>query len=387
MAENKKTDPKDAIGKSKKIKEAEDASARRKKPGRVYKILLIVLCVAAVVALALLGLYHAILDHYLDQMNIVTKEPEMIFATTPLEPEEDPTEEETVTEIPPDLNGQLNGEKLPLICNTKDVKNFLLLATDNRQSGRAGRSDVMILVSINQKTGKITLCSFLRDLYVRYPTDPPNPISGGMDKLNHAFAYGGATLTMAVFKEAFNVEVNQYVHVDFTSFIQVVDAIGGLDVELSADEVSYVNRMVWEYPCGYDVNALEVRAGKHHLNGAQALAHARNRTIGSDWARTQRQRTLIQLLFAKVGTLSLSQLNEFLETALPLITTNIPKDEIKSLVSSLPGYMQYSVESTKIPQVGTYQSVKYNMIPDLSYNCHYLYEVIYGTRAEGDPRS
>lgn len=377
--------------KDNEIKESEGAAINRKKMGKAWRILLILFCVVAAVALAAFGIYHAILDHYLDQINIVTKEPDMIFATVPLEPEEMPTQEPVttpVTEEIPDLNGQLNWENLPLICNTKDVKNFLILATDNQLPGWAGRSDVMILVSINQKTGKIILCSFLRDLYVRYPTEPQNPISGGMDKLNHAFAYGGATLTMAVFKETFNVEVDQYVHVDFNSFIQVVDAVGGLDVELTADEVTYIYghmREPW-LPSDYPLNSLEMRAGTHHLNGAQALAHARNRYIGSDWARTQRQRTIIQLLLKKVGTLSLSQLNNLLETTLPLITTNIPKNELKSLVSSLPGYLQYSVESTTIPQGGTYQSVNYNMIPDLSYNCHYLYEVVYGKRADGDPR-
>ena len=367
---------------------------------KVWKIILIILCVVTVVAMAVFGAYHAILNHYLNQINISTKEPEMIFATTPLEPEELPAAEElsTVEEIPPveppvpetpDQNGQLNGENLPLICNTKDVKNFLILATDNRNPGWAGRSDVMILVSINQNNGKIVLCSFLRDLYVRYPTEPRNPINGRMDKLNHAFAYGGATLTMAVFKETFNVEVNQYVHVDFNSFVQVVDAVGGLDVELTAAEANYINKDRDTYswlPSNYVITPLEVKSGTQHLNGMQALTHARNRTIGSDFQRTQRQRTLIQLLLAKARSLSLSQLNNLLETTLPLITTNIPKNELKSLISTLPEYSQYSVENTAIPQAGTYQSVNYNMIPDLSYNCHYLYEAIYGTRAASDPR-
>ena len=376
-----------------KHKEIESKSfEKQSRKDRVLRIIGIVLCVISVLALLGFGIYHGVLNYYLSKINIVTEEEEMSFVTQRLEeeiPEPEETVEETITEEAPapeeeiDLHGTFGTGNLPLICDTKKVTNILLLATDSRQKGGAGRSDVMMLVSVNQETGKIVLCSFLRDLYAHYPTEPKNPINGGYDKLNHAHAYGGPTLTMAVLKETFNIDVKHYVKVDFSAFVQVVDAIGGLDLYLTEAEVQYINR----YEVGnakesnvdnYTPSPLQVVAGTHHLNGMQTLTHARNRTIGSDFQRTQRQRTVIEAIFSKAGNISLAQINNLLDVFLPLVTTNLPKDKMVEMVGKLPAMLGYSIESTKVPLEGTYQSVRYNLIPDLEKNCYPLYEQIYG---------
>lgn len=344
-------------------------------------------------ALIVFGAYHAILNYYLDKINIVTEEEELIFETQRLTeeyPDETQTAEvtETVTEEEEeiDLHGTFGTGNLPLICDTKKVTNILLLATDARKKDGAGRSDVMILVSINEENGKIVLCSFLRDLYAKYPKEPKNPINGGYDKLNHAHAYGGPALTMAVLKETFNIDVKYYAKVDFNSFVQVVDAMGGLDMELTAAEVRIINQnevgtATESWVEGYQASPLEVKAGVHHLNGIQALCHARNRTIGSDFQRTQRQRDLISAMIQKARTLSLSEINRTLDTVLPLITTNMQKDTMKSLIGKVPAMIGYSMESTKIPLEGTYSSKRYNLVPNLEKNCYPLYEKIYGEPA------
>ncbi len=367
------------------------SSVEKSKKDRVLRIIGIVLCVISVLALLGFGIYHGVLNYYLNKINIVTEEEEISFVTQRLEeelPEPTETEEETVTEEAPveeeiDLHGTFGTGTLPLICDTKKVTNILLLATDSRQKGGAGRSDVMMLVSINQETGKIVLCSFLRDLYAHYPTEPKNPINGGYDKLNHAHAYGGPALTMAVLKETFNIDVKHYVKVDFSAFVQVVNAIGGVDLYLTAAEVQHINRYEVanakeSHLTGYTPAPLQAVAGTHHLNGVQALAHARNRSIGSDFQRTQRQRTVISAIVSKASNLSLSQINNLLDVFLPLVTTNMPKEKMKDMIGKLPAMLGYSIESTKIPLEGTYQSIRYNLIPDLEKNCFPLYEQIYG---------
>ncbi len=353
-----------------------EKAAKKKSSHKVLRPILIIGGILLLLALLLWGAYHAILEYYLSKVNVVTEE-DLVFQTERL------TEEGEEPPITYEPNGELNEEELPLICNTKDVKNFLLLATDNRGS-EAGRSDSMILVSVNSKTEKIVLCSFLRDILAKFPAEPQNPISGGYDKLTHAHAYGGPALTMAVLKETFNIEVEQYAKVDFFSFRDIIDAMGGIDLYLTLDEVYTINDILsWqdEANAALGVSANDQIApqgeGMYHLNGVQALTHARNRSIGSDWARTQRQRDLIEAMMRKSSNLSLSQLNNLLNTVLPLITTNIPKDELKDLVGNVPSYLGYETESTRIPLAGLYHEEGYAIIPDAKANCTDLYDRIY----------
>lgn len=362
---------------------------KKSKKNTILKVLGILLCIVSVLALLGFGIYHAVLNYYLNKINIVTEEEDLSFATQRLTEEIPETFEETATEeVPveteePDLHGTFGTGDLPLICDTKKVTNILLLATDSRQKGGAGRSDVMMMVSINEETGKIVLCSFLRDLYAHYPLEPNNPIRGGYDKLNHAHAYGGPALTMAVLKETFNIDIKHYAKVDFSAFVQVINAVGGVDLYLTAGEAGYVNKnesanAKESHVSGYVCNPLQQVSGVHHLNGVQALTHARNRTIGSDFQRTQRQRAVISAMVTKASSLSLAQINNLLDVFLPLVTTNMPKEKMKDLVAKVPAMLGYSIESTKIPLEGTYNSIRYNLVPDLKKNCYPLYEQIYG---------
>lgn len=345
--------------------------------------LLVVLTVAGVI------IYNVTVDHYLDEINVVTKETDLIFETEVITSEDGNA---SVVEDP-EHNGELNADNLPLICNTKYVKNYLLLAVDSRGK-EAGLSDSMILLSVNTKTGKIVLCSFMRDILAKYPTEPTSPVAGKYDKLNHAHSYGGPELTMAVLKETFNIEVSQYAKINFSAFRDMVDAMGGLDMNLSSAEVNAINSILSETMQEPANNALKVTsrdmltnkgAGVYHLTGVQALSHARNRRVGSDYARTQRQRDLIQAMAKKATTLSLSQLDNLLTTVLPLITTNIPKDTMKDMIGDLPSYLTYEIQSTRVPGDGMFTEKNYNLIPDLEKNCFALYELIYGEKAPGAP--
>ncbi len=361
------------------LRRALRAFAKRMKKDKGFRIG--VIAVSSLLVLILLGViaYNAILDHYLDKINVVTEE-NLVYQTEIITGEDGPSAVED-----PEHNGELNDANLPLICNTKDVTNVLLLAVDSR-GGDAGRSDTMILVSINQKTGKVVLCSFLRDILAAFPKEPASPVAGMYDKLTHAHAYGGPELTMAVLKETFNIEVAHYAKVNFSAFVSVVDAMGGVDLYLTSGEAAEINAYETltakdSQLYGYKANPLPVKEGVAHLNGVQALTHARNRTIGSDWARTQRQRDVIQALAKKAKNLSLSQLNNLLNTVLPLITTNMPKDMMKDLIGKAPALLGYEIESTRVPGNGLYTERNYQIICDLEANCTALYELIYGEKA------
>ncbi|MBE6712069.1 MAG: LytR family transcriptional regulator [Ruminococcaceae bacterium] len=368
-----------------------DGKPTKSKKKTWLKALGIVFCVFAGLALLLICAYHGIVNYYLDKINYETgKNEDLIYETQRIV---DDLPQSTLQGTPPveeipvseeiDLHGTFGTSDLPRICDTKDVTNILLMATDSRKEGYAGLSDVMMLVSINQKTGKIVLCSFLRDLYAHYPTEPKNPINGDYDRLNHAHSYGGPLLTLAVLKETFNVDVKYYAKVNFNSFVQVVDAMGGLDLYLTAAEVGVINsrekgNVIESKIKNYTLSPLKAVSGMHHLNGIQVLAHARNRSIGSDFQRTERQRTIISAMMAKAKSLSIPQILNLLDVFLPLVTTNMPKEMLKDMVGELPAMLGYEIESTKIPQEGTYTSHRLFLIPDLKKNCYPLYEKIYG---------
>ena len=299
------------------------------------------------------------------------------------------TEENNTEEEMPDLHGMLNSENLPLICDTKDVTNILLMGVDERKTEPGpGLSDTLILVSVNQKTKKITLTSFLRDSWVEYPDEPENPVSkgSGFAKINSTHIYGGPELTMATLEKNFNIKVDYYFRVNFASFVTVVDQMGGLDLELTEDEIWWINlyvdseEMAAEFP-DYPKDHLPTAAGTYHLNGLQALGHGRNRRIGSDFARTERQRIIIGEFIKKAKEMSILEIHNTLTKVLPLVTTNMPENMIAGFEAKLLTYATYERESFQFPQPGMYTEINYNIIPDSAANCRLLYEKIYGEKA------
>lgn len=352
----------------------------------LIKIALIAAAAIAVVGLLIWGIYHIAVDYYLGKINYETKETGLVFETQVIKETGTLDENETITEELPEKG------VLPNIKDTDDVTNILLLATDERFKNEASRSDTMILVSINNKTKKIVLCSFMRDILASFPEDISSPVAGKSDKLTHAHAYGGAALTKAVLKETFNIDVQHHVRVNFYDFAKIIDAMGGLEVPLSAAEVDVINDYASrndDENKGLGTTAADfiVNKGKgvYLLNGIQAVHHARNRAIGSDWGRTQRQRQILELTLTKMSSLSLTQVMNFFEVVLPLVTTNMPKQLLKDMVGDILKYANYERVSTRVPENGSYSEEKYNIIV-FPENIYRLYEEIYGSPAENDPR-
>ena len=260
------------------------------------------------------------------------------------------------------------------------VKNILLIGSDSRTEGKNGRSDAMILVSISSRTGSIHLTSLLRDIYVEIPGHDGN-------RLNAAYAYGGPELLMETLEENFEIEVNRYMVVNFQAFANLVDAVGGVTLELSNEEVQYVNGYLVEY------NQLQGRAegtdyldsglsGAIHLNGPQALAYCRNRSIGSDFARTERQRKVISAAMKNAPIALVTNGSELVNGLLSNITTNLTSKELSGLFMQAPLMLTYDMVSGSIPLAGTYSNANIRGMAvleiDFEANKAYIQKEIYG---------
>ena len=260
------------------------------------------------------------------------------------------------------------------------VKNILLIGNDSRLDGTDGRSDAMILVSVSSKTNSIHLTSMLRDIYVEIPGHEGN-------RLNAAYAFGGPELLMETLELNFDIEVNRYMLVNFQAFANLVDAVGGVTIDVTNEEVQYINGYLVEY------NRVEGRSegtdyldpsssGNIHLNGPQALAYCRNRHIGSDFARTKRQRKVISAAIKSLPVALIKNGNSVVDGLMSNITTNLSATELAGLMMQAPFMIGYDMVSGSIPLAGTYNDAKIRGMAvlelDFDANKEYIQREIYG---------
>ena len=260
---------------------------------------------------------------------------------------------------------------------SKDVYNILLIGSDTRESGEVGRSDAMILVSINQKTQTIYLTSFLRDCYVSIP-------GYGNTRLNHAFAYGGPDLLEKTLEQNFKVHVDRYVAVDFFSFMDVIDTLGGVYINVSEDEQKVTNNYIWSMNKLMDEDWSSDylwSSGWQKLNGKQALCYARNRYTGNDYERTARQRAIINQIIDGAMQASPATLVDLAQVILPQVTTDMTKSEILGYAANVAAYLGYDIQQQQIPTSGTYSSATISGMSvislDLDANIKYLQGTVY----------
>ena len=258
--------------------------------------------------------------------------------------------------------------------------NILLIGNDSRTNGEDGRSDAMILLSVSNKTKKIYMTSLLRDMYVEIPGHKGN-------RLNAAYSYGGAELLMETIELNFDISVNRYVLVNFEAFANLVDAVGGIDLELSAEEVEYVNAYLWEYnilterPEGTDYMDTSV-SGMVHLNGAQALSYTRNRYLGTDFGRTERQRKVLGAVIRKMPKALVTNPKELINGLVTNLRTNLTKEECFQLCFQAAGALNYDIEQSSIPLDGTYKNATIREMSvlevDFEANKEFIRKNIYG---------
>lgn len=265
----------------------------------------------------------------------------------------------------------------------ENVMNILLIGYDSRDADSRGRSDTNILVSINQETKEITMTSIMRDCYVSIP-------GYGNNRINAAYAFGGGSLLIETIEKNFQISVNNYVAVNFYAFMDIIDLIGGIEIEVSDAEAEVMNRYIRE------LNRLEGseeakdqlnKGGTLHLNGKQTLAYTRVRYVGNaDFERTERQRTVLEKVFEKAKQMNLLELNDLLNRLLPEVSTDMSEKEVLFLLLKGPAYLQYDLKSLRIPADGTYESLRINGMEvlgvDLEANKKLLEQEVYGSGLE-----
>ncbi|MCC8068307.1 MAG: LCP family protein [Ruminococcus sp.] len=266
-----------------------------------------------------------------------------------------------------------------VMLNDIKVKNVLLIGTDGRSESDSGRSDSMMLLSINGIDRKLTITSFMRDMYVSIP-------NYGYGKLNSAYSYGGASLLLDTIESNFAIEIDDCIIIDFQSFMSIVDAVGGIDVTISDSELTEINNVLMSEGnkiAGDDkMDGLLTDSGDVHLNGKQALTYSRIRYVGdADFDRTQRQRNVIYAIVDRLKTPNVFRVGNFANTMASEISTNMNPISMYGLSLQAPFMLGYEITQQRIPADDTWyyddidgQSV---IIVDYSANTKFLSETIY----------
>lgn len=277
-----------------------------------------------------------------------------------------------------DFSTPAGQEELPVVLDDS-IKNIALFGVDNRGGGFTGRSDAIMVISVDNKHGKIKMISFLRDSCV--------DISGSYDKLAHAYAYGedeGAELAINTLNRNFRLNIEDYVTVNFARMAEIVDACGGIDLELTAQEVQHINKNLWslivdveeeiaidkengayekrsDYAFISDADIIaniygnknvdsadyEYEGGKYHLNGNQAVAYGRIRYIDSDDMRAVRQQNVLKALIQQIRGKSKLEYPEMIRKILPMCETSLDFGDMVGMLPIL--FTNFTMETMNIP--------------------------------------
>lgn len=211
------------------------------------------------------------------------------------------------------------------------VLNIALFGID-AEDGEAGRSDSIIIATIDTTHKKLKLTSIMRDSYVTIA-------DRGQDKINHAYAFGGAQLAIRTLNENFDLNIEDFVAVNFTTMPKIIDKLGGVTIDITSEEVSHIPGIS--------------SAGTYTLTGEQALAYSRIRyASGGDYVRTDRQRTVLNKVFEKILSTNVSQYPGLLSEILPMVKTSLDYSEILNLGNEVLKMGVTSLEQERFPRDG-----------------------------------
>ena len=291
---------------------------RRKKKSAVKILAVICIILVCVISLGVAGYSYA--------YSIINK-----VERTPLE-----------TEEPEELN---------ITTSEYDgIKNIALLGIDTRVDNTSGRSDAVIILSVDKKHNKIKMISVARDSYV--------DIDGhNKDKLTHAYAYGKSTLAVKTLNKNFNLEITDYVTVNFHGFSRIIDYIGGVEVEIDQKEKDHLNSYVIPklVKAGFKCDLIE-RTGMQKLTGTQALCYSRIRKIDGDIERGNRQKEVLAAMFARVKSMNVAKLPKIAEMVFSECQTSLSSSDIMSMglwaISSKPEMENMSIPNDNVKGKG-----------------------------------
>lgn len=222
----------------------------------------------------------------------------------------------------------------------ENVTNILLVGYDYGNEGlKWGRSDSMIILSVNKAARRVTLVSLSRAAYAAIP-------GRGRARLNNAHAWGGPDLLIETVELNYKVKIDHYISAGFDSFTRIIDALGGVDIRLTRAEVNYLDTLMKQN--GADPSR---GAGIYHLNGTLALAYARTRAIDTDRARTGRQRTVLKEIAEKARSMTASQALGFLAEFYPLVLTDFTQAGLAAGAAEALEWADYPLQEAVIPVV------------------------------------
>lgn len=223
-----------------------------------------------------------------------------------------------------------------------DTETFVIFGVDSRENvvDEGTRSDSIMLININHDLSQVRVISILRDTMVE--------IDGyGYQKLNHGYYYGGPTLALDTINTNFDLDIKKYATFDFDSAGDIIDKLGGIEMEITADETKYINGYIDEVNRVRGTSSKHItQAGTYTLDGTQAVAYSRIRyTMGSDLKRTDRQRTVLFKMFQKVKAMGTEERIAFAEKFMDEIKTNYSTDRMTSLLYCMSQYEVVEMEA------------------------------------------
>ena len=349
-------------------------AGKNKKTDMLLKNILAILCVllGGIFLIMLGGTIYA--EYLLSQLNYV--DPEATVQTLSLEELEAFYRENEIED--PEFTGpeiqdeDVVFESVPTtVFKSEDVVNILLVGADY-QNGERPRSDSMILCTFNKTTNTITLTSIMRDMYVQIPGYKNN-------RINASYFYGGMTLLEGTLNRNFGVETDGMVEIDFKHFKELINMLGGIELDLSYKEAQFINLKTGS----------QLEPGVQVVTGRQALWYSRFRgDAGGDFNRTNRQRVVLMTLLEEYKSKSLPELLTLMHQILPMVTTNMTKDQITFYVTDLfPMLTSAKIVTQRIPVEGAYYQARINnmavLVPDITKNVKALTKTLEAVEPQG----
>ena len=254
--------------------------------------------------------------------------------------------------------------------------NLALFAVDRRDKNQEGNSDVIMIITIDQVTKKIKMSSIMRDTYV-------NIEGKGMDKINAAFALGGPQLAIKTINQNFDMDIQDYINVDFFGTAKMIDALGGVEINVKPEEIPYLNNYLKEISIIENIPPVNVtNPGIQVLNGRQTVAYTRIRAVGrGDYERTERQRTVLIALFNKMKGAGPALYPVFMNQILPNMETSLSGMNLFKIGGDLLNSKSKTIEQARFPLDSSSKGIRVNNIwylsADLKVTTAALHNFIY----------
>jgi LCP family protein required for cell wall assembly len=259
---------------------------------------------------------------------------------------------------------------------SEEIINIALFGLDRRSKDEPARSDSIMILTIDKKHNKIKMSSIMRDTYVK--------INGhGETKINHAYAFGGPQLAIRTLNENFDLDIRDYVAVDFFNAEALIDAMGGVTIDVNQEEIGLINSGAAGVAKLENKTVPTISAtGPQTLNGLQAVAYSRIRYLaGGDFVRTERQRTVLSAMIAKLQSLKPTEIPSAVSKLLPFTETSINSIDIMKLGSKVITTKKMVLEQQRFPLDGycrgkTIDGVWY-LVADMDPTVDQLHKFIY----------